>query len=206
MKFREIEAKVADLPVFCLNDVRKIDSGFHRQQLSYWQNKNLIKPVGNGYYILANRKVDETLLFMIANKIYEPSYISLESALGYYQVIPESVLGVTSVSSRKTNKNETEWGALSYRRIKPELLTGFKIIGKDDKWWYKMADLEKAVLDYLYLNSDIETLADFEGLRWNKQSLAGINESQLFVKYLAIFNSKALGVRVKKLSEFLQND
>ena len=31
---------------------------------------------------------------MIANKIYEPSYISLESALEKYQIIPESVLGI----------------------------------------------------------------------------------------------------------------
>jgi len=185
MKFRDIEAKMAEWPVFCLNDVCKIDPGFHRQQLSYWQNKNLIKPVGNGYYILANQKIDETFLFMMANKIYEPSYISLESALEYYQIIPESVLGVTSVSSKKTKKNETEWGELSYRQIKPKLLTGFKIVGRKDGLWYKMARLEKAILDYLYLNSKIESKADFEGLRWNKQSLMGIDKNQLFLKYLA---------------------
>ena len=39
---------------------------------------------------------------MVANKIYSPSYISLETALSYYGLIPESVYALTSVSTRKT--------------------------------------------------------------------------------------------------------
>jgi predicted transcriptional regulator of viral defense system len=54
--------------------------------------------------------MDEMVLFMVANKIYEPSYVSLESALAYYKIIPETVLGVTSISSRKTKQHESAWG------------------------------------------------------------------------------------------------
>ncbi|MBU1200596.1 hypothetical protein KJ953_03655 [Patescibacteria group bacterium] len=203
MKFRDFEEKIAELPVFRLNDVRKLDSGFHRQQLSYWQDRKLIKSVGNGYYILANKKIDESFLFMMANKIYEPSYISLESALAYYQVIPESVLGVTSVTSRKTERVETEWGRLSYRQIKPELLTGFEVVQQVEGVKYKMARLEKAVLDYLYLNSGIKDVIDLEGLRWNKQVLTKLNDNKAFLSYLAIFDNKALDLRVDQLFKYL---
>jgi predicted transcriptional regulator of viral defense system len=72
-----------------------------------------IQPPAGGYYILEDRAMDEMVLFMVATKIYKPSYISLESAFAYYGVIPETVFGVTSVSSRNTKQYESAWGALA---------------------------------------------------------------------------------------------
>lgn len=204
MKFRDFKEKGVVLPIFCLNDVRKFDPDFFRQQLNYWQNQKLIKPAGNGYYVFSDVKVDESFLFMLTNKIYEPSYVSLESALAYYGVIPESVLGVTSVTSRKTKEEETEWGGLSYRQVKPELLTGFEIIQPTDAVKYKMARLEKAVLDYLYLNPNVKSVLDLEGLRWNKQVLADLDDNKLFLRYLEIFDSKALRQRADQLFRYLK--
>ena len=102
MNFRSLETRIRPLLAFNLNDVRKIDPGFHRQQLYYWAQKGLILPLAGGYYRLAEQEVNEAYLFMLSNRIYAPSYASLESALAFYQVIPETVLGVTGVSSRKT--------------------------------------------------------------------------------------------------------
>jgi hypothetical protein len=73
MRFREFESKIRTLPAFNLNDVRKLAPDFHRRQLNYWHNKGYIKPLAGGYYILADRTVDDTYLFVMANKIYEPS-------------------------------------------------------------------------------------------------------------------------------------
>ena len=55
MRFREFESKIRALPAFNLNDVRKLDPDFHRQQLNYWHNQGYIKPLAGGYYILADR-------------------------------------------------------------------------------------------------------------------------------------------------------
>jgi hypothetical protein len=162
MRFREFESKIRALPAFNLNDVRKLDPGFHRQQLNYWHNQGYIKPLAGGYYILANRAMDEMVLFMVANKIYEPSYVSLESALAYYEIIPETVLGVTSISSRKTKQYESAWGVFSYRSVKPQYMIGYQVIENTPGIKFKIAYLEKALLDYLYLNSEIQSLADFE--------------------------------------------
>lgn len=203
MKFRDFRAKVDDLPFFNLNDIRKFDEGFYRQQLSYWVSEGLVRKLAGGFYALAEVEVEEDYLYMLANKVYEPSYVSLESALAFWGVIPETVFGVRSVSSRKTAKFETEWGDLSYRKIKRKCLTGFEVLQRDEKIKFKMASLGKAVLDYLYLNDKVDTIDDFEGLRWNKEALRRVKEKGGFMKYLPLFESKALEARVDKLWEYL---
>ncbi len=203
MKFKEFSAQINPLLTFNLNDARKLDPDFHRQQLTYWTGKNYIKPLVGGYYIFGSQEINERDLFTLANKLYEPSYISLESALAYYQIIPESVLGVTSVSARKTTKYESAWGRFSYRSVKPILFFGYKVINPEEKNIYKIAHLEKAVLDYLYLNAKINTIQDFESLRWHKEELQKVRNNELFIKYLKIFDNKSLEKRVNVLMAYI---
>jgi len=203
MIFREFETKIRALPAFNLNDVRKLDPSFHRQQLNYWHNQGYIKPLAGGYYILADRAVNEMYLFMVANKIYGPSYISLESALAYYEVIPESVLGVTSVSSRKTKQYESAWGVFSYRSVKTQYMIGYQVIENTPGNKFKIAYLEKALLDYLYLNSEILSGADFEELRWNRTQLHDLLDHSVFTRYIKLFDKRALENRVTQFLEYL---
>ena len=202
MIFRDFETQIKPLPAFNLNDIRKIDPDFHRPQLSDWVSRGYITPFAGGYYVLTNSQIDESVLFMLANLIYEPSYISRESALAYYQVIPESVLGVTSASSRKTRQFDTQWGRFNYRSIKPSLMFGYQVIERGQNIKYKIASLEKAVLDYLYRNPDMQSEEDLEGLRWNKDLLSRLEDNNLFWKYLKIFDSKTLNHRVEILMEY----
>ena len=203
MKFRDFQAHVKNLPAFNLNDVRKFDPDFHRQQLNDWLDRGYIQFLAGGYYLLADRQIDEDDLFMLANRIYEPSYISRESALAYYLVIPETVLGVTSVSSRKTRRFDSQWGVFDYRSTKSVLMFGYRVIERGKMVKYKIASLEKAVLDYLYWNTRISSVEDFAGLRWNRQELLGLAEGPSFEKYLKIFNSKALERRAHLLLEYI---
>jgi predicted transcriptional regulator of viral defense system len=203
MIFREFETRIRALPAFNLNDVRKLDPGFHRQQLNYWHNQGYIKPLAGGYYILADQAIDEMVLFMVANKIYEPSYISLESALAYYEVIPETVLGVTGVSSRKTKQYESAWGVFSYRSVKTQYMIGYQVIENTPGNKFKIAYLEKALLDYLYLNSEIQSRADFEELRWNRTQLHDLLDHSIFATYVKLFDKRALEYRVNQFLEFL---
>lgn len=61
----------------------------------------------------------------IANKIYKPSYISLQYALSHYGMIPEAVMQVTSVTSLKTMQFKNEFGEYFYQTVKPELMFGY---------------------------------------------------------------------------------
>lgn len=112
MQFRTFENQISPMPVFNLNDIRRIDATFKRQQLNYWLKQKFIKKLVAGYYSLHDQIINESLLYFIANHIYESSYISLETALALYQIIPEHVFGVTSISTRKT---KPDFGFLSLK-------------------------------------------------------------------------------------------
>lgn len=203
MQFQALRPLLNNLPAFSLNDVRKLDSGFFRQQLTSWLERGYIQPFAGGYYTLPEQEITENFLMMMANRLYEPSYISLESALAYHQVIPEAVLGVTSVSSRRTRMIESDWGAFSYRSVQPHLMFGYQVVEIDPKVKYKIACLEKAVLDYLYLNHEISSAADFEGLRWNREILRPVVEGERFWDTLAVFDKRALQSRVEELKRYI---
>ena len=81
MTFLEFQQAFRDFTVFSLSDIRAVEPGFYRTRLNEWQNKGYIKKVLRGYYIFTDRKIDESDLFIISNKIYDPSYVSAESAL-----------------------------------------------------------------------------------------------------------------------------
>ncbi|MBS8122307.1 type IV toxin-antitoxin system AbiEi family antitoxin domain-containing protein [Candidatus Vampirococcus lugosii] len=110
------------------------------------------------------------MLYFASNKIYQPSYISLESAFSYYGIIPEQVFTINGVSTKKTNYFKTDFGVFNYKKINPKLFFGYNIISlKENK--VLIASLEKAILDYFYLYDNIKSTVDFEYLRWNKDIL-----------------------------------
>lgn len=53
-------------------------------------------------------------LELLANKIYGPSYVSLEWALQYHQLIPERVDVVTSVSWKRKKRFDTPIALFTY--------------------------------------------------------------------------------------------
>jgi hypothetical protein len=80
---------------------------------------------------------------------------------------------------------------------------GYRVIKHDKMIKYKIASLEKAVLDYLYWNKRIDSIDDFVELRWNKQELSGLEGNPLFKKYLQVYDNKALERRVSLLIEYI---
>ncbi|OGZ32247.1 MAG: hypothetical protein A3H02_00905 [Candidatus Niyogibacteria bacterium RIFCSPLOWO2_12_FULL_41_13] len=85
----------------------------------------------------------------MANKIYAPSYVSLEFALSYHGVIPETVYEITSVAVKATRRFETLGKIFSYRKIKKSAFTGYEI-QKQKGFSFIIADPEKAFVDSNY--------------------------------------------------------
>ncbi|MFA5142987.1 MAG: hypothetical protein WC522_02300 [Candidatus Omnitrophota bacterium] len=101
MKYIEFRKIMGGFPVFSLSDIRQADPTFQRRRLNEWREKGYLKKVIKGHYIFSDLSLDENRLFEIANRIYAPSYVYFEMALAYYGLIPESVYGITSASTRK---------------------------------------------------------------------------------------------------------
>ncbi len=203
MKFLELKNLLSRFVVFSLADIRKIEPGFYRSRLSEWQNKGYIKKIIKNYYIFTDQQVDEKTLFYIANKIYNPSYISLEMVLAYYHLIPESTYGLTSITTKKTAIFKTKVGDFSYRSVKPELFFGYSLVDYQGQK-IKLAEVEKAILDYLYLNSHLKTESDFSELRLNLAELLAYWNEIKFNQYLTVFGNKRLNVRAKNFINYLK--
>jgi len=142
----------------------------------------------NRYYLL---KDSNPSFYFIANKLYQPSYISLETALSYYGVIPEVVYTATSITTKSTREFETPRGVFSYQRIKKEAFIGYtpKQIEGDIVMF---AEAEKALADYLYfVNLKRISLND-------RLNLKAIKKNKLF-KYANLFNRPGLLKLIKKV-------
>lgn len=202
MKFIDFKQDLKDFIVFNLQDIRKLEADFDLRRLSEWQDKGYLQMVRKGYYIFSDLPVNEQVLFLMANKVYSPSYVSLEMALSYYNLIPESVYGVTSVSSEKTSRFKTDLGEFIYRHIKPELLFGYQLVEYQNHN-FKIAEIEKALLDYLYLNPRLKTDSDFSELRFKVDEFKERANKKKLIRYLEAFNSQSLAGRVKKFLKFI---
>ncbi len=141
-------------------------------QLARFVKKNLIYRVKRGLYCFDLKKLDELEL---ANILYQPSYISCETALNYYGLIPDYPQGITSVTTTTSKKISTFLGNYHYFKIKPNLFFGFETI-KTDNGYLKIAKKEKALLDFFYLRK----ITNIQDLRLN---LKNINMN-LYQKYL----------------------
>lgn len=204
MQYIKLKDQLKNYTLFSLVDIRKIDENFGRARLNEWQNKGYIKKIIKNYYIFTDISLNESRIYEIANKIYSPSYISLEMALSYYNLIPEGVYDITSVTTRRTYTFNTEIGLFLYRRLKPSLFFGFNLVEYNGKY-YKIASIEKTILDFLYFNSKINTITAMESLRFNlNEFLQVVNEGK-FSKFVDIFNNKELSKRVKVFWEFINN-
>ena len=204
MKYLELKSELRDFTIFSLNEIKNIEPGFHRRRLNEWQDKGYIKKVLRGYYIFSDLRLSEEILFKIANRIYLPSYTSLESVLSYYHLIPESVYGITSISTRKTYHFRTSIGEFIYRSLKPPLFFGYDLMKFHEKY-SKMACIEKALLDYFYLNPDIETEQDFESLRINKEMFFEKMNEEKLMNFLEKFNQKKLTGRINHFWSYIKN-
>ncbi|MBI2427114.1 MAG: hypothetical protein HYV34_04670 [Candidatus Kerfeldbacteria bacterium] len=203
MNYYEFKEQLNDFLVFSITDIRKVESTFYRRRLNEWQDKGYIKKLRRGYYMFADTQLNEESLFLIANKLYTPSYVSFEMALSYYGLIPEGVYSVTSATSKKTIKFKTPVGEFSYRNLKPQLLFGYslQLVGKQK---YKLAEIEKAVLDYLYLNPASTRKADLLEWRFEASEFLAKADITKFNRYVQVFQSPSLARRAKLFMNFMK--
>ena len=200
MNFIQFKNFMYDFPVFSIADIRVAHSGFDRRRLSEWQKKGYITKLIKGFYLFADVELSESALMAIANKIYRPSYVSFETALSHYRLIPESIYMITSASTRRTYLFETPMARFSYRTIKPGLFFGYSLLPGG----IAMAFMEKAILDYFYLNPSIRTTDDFALLRINREEVLNRLDRERLAEYIRRFDHKRLAKRMDQFLAWLE--
>ena len=192
-------------PLICsnINQVKSYFPNIDKTNLTRWVNQNQLIRLRQGWYSFPEYQKDIDFRRLAANKIYMPSYISLQYAMSFYEMIPETVIQITSVSSLKTAHFENKWGLFHYQKVKPSLMFGYEpIIIKTslaNDQVYFMATPEKALLDFLYLNPYYKTKEDFEGLRLDEDFINEELDRERLNDFTQKMQSKSLEKRVKIL-------
>ncbi|MDK1029285.1 MAG: hypothetical protein QGM50_01475 [Anaerolineae bacterium] len=151
MKFSDLITQVSDQPLFetgllLTGDVNPNDV---RRQLSRWVKAGRIQQLKRGVYTLAApyQKVTPHP-FLVANTLVTGSYVSGQSALAFYGLIPEYVPITLSV----TTLSPTQWqDKYFFRHLAAHLFFGYQSVDLPHEQRAFVATPEKALLDLAHL-------------------------------------------------------
>lgn len=156
MNYATFRDLVKKYPIFRSNILPHLDKhpATLRRQIVEWCDKKYIHQLKRGVYTL--RDEDRAVKFssyFLANNLYTPSYISLETALSYYGFIPERVETVTSISSKKTQRFTNNYRNFVYHHIAADLYGDFVTTKDEYGNNFFIATPERAIIDFLYLKT-----------------------------------------------------
>ena len=167
MEFDEFLKKVSKLAVI---EAEALYSGTVNRasievQLSRWHKAGKLIQLKRGLYVLSEtyRKV-EIYRLAVAAVLHRPSYLSLEKALEFHNVIPEQVAVYTSVTSNRPAVFKTGLGDFKYTHIQKSFFWGYSASILNGQTAF-VALPEKALLDFFYLRHGPVTEAYIDELR-----------------------------------------
>lgn len=136
----------------------------------------ILSRVAKGKYIFPENIKND---FEIANIIITPSYISLESALSFYGVLPQFPYVITSITPLKSSKTDYKGKEFEFNHISESLFWGF-----EKKDGFLMASAEKALIDTLYLASKGLRRIDLDTLTLSSLNRGKINRLAKLVNFM----------------------
>ena len=168
MKFIELLEIVKNTPVFStgLLLAGDVNTAAIRSQISRWVREGKIIMLRRGCYTIAPPYSGVVpSVFVLGNAMEPASYISCQSALAWYGLIPEHVPSVVSVTSARAGTINNKLGNFIFRHVKSSLLWGFETVNVLRGENARIAFPEKALLDLIYLEPEGDSDSYLEQLR-----------------------------------------
>lgn len=179
------------------------------KKIVHLKNKNILKTIKKGLYI-HNSQITQNIISkeLISNILLNnPSYISLDYALHFHGLIPESVHEITAVTSKRSKVFKTDIGIFSYKQIKNELFRIGITIERRKHFNFLIASKEKAICDKIYLTPGVDLISktsmlDFieNDLRIDIDDLEELNPN-IFSDYYEISRSKKINTLLNIIKE-----
>lgn len=162
--------------------ILKIDALQRYGQVKRALQKGDLVRVRRGLYCIGkNLTTAQPHPLELAQKIYWPSYISMETALSYHDLIPEAVYVTTSVTTERNKAFKTPYGTFSYAKL-PMNNFFLQVERKTEhNRCYFIAKPWKAICDYVYCRKknwqNLQPIAD--NLRIDLADLPPITPAEL---------------------------
>lgn len=144
--------------------------------------EGVLERVAKGYYILTSNRPSD---FELANTLYRPSYVSLDSALNYYGILVQSPQRVTSISPKLTKNISSRGKFFSYMHLDQKYFTDYQTVEG-----FLIATPEKALVDSMFATALGRSSLPIEELHLQAvdkkkvKEIASRNTNRAFKNYL----------------------
>ena len=128
-----------------------------KDKIAAMEKQQQLIRIKKGLFVVAPQEgIDTISRELIANHLYGPSYVSLESALSYHNLIPERVYSVRSITMKRAKKYDTPLGLFDYRTVLPDYFSiGIQQQVIKNTTTFLIASPEKALCDMIVLSSSL---------------------------------------------------
>jgi predicted transcriptional regulator of viral defense system len=209
MDFDALLALLGDEPVFesSLLLSGDVDPQLVRLQLSRWNKSGRLYQLRRGLYALAPPfQKAKPHPFLIANRLHAASYVSLQSALAYYGLIPDIVQVTLSVTGGRPEQIETPLGSFVSQHVKPGMLSGYQMLELGNRQQALVAYPEKALLDLIYLTPGGDRTAYLDELRLQNLDRLDLHRLDRLAGNLAVPRLRRAAKRIAELTKVEARD
>lgn len=211
MEFREAMSEYAEQPItkqILLDLLKEYKRPYDK--ISELVKEGVLILVKRGIYVAGiNLNIAKPEPFLLANHLLGPSYVSLESALSHWGLIPERVYEISSATTQNTRIYKTTVGRFSYTHFPlPYYSFGIQQMELTKRQVVLIATPEKALCDKIISTSGLllrsskqvrELLSD--DLRIERDALRNLNNKEIS-KWISDAPKKAsLTMLLKMLKE-----
>lgn len=209
MDFKEALQDYAEAPL-ALNVILHLLKSYKRpyDKINELVKQQVLLPVKKGLFIPgAKTTITKPEPFLIANHLWGPSYVSMETALGYWGFIPERVFEISSVTVKSAKTYNTKAGRFSYFHASiPYYSFGIKNIELTKKQTIMIASPEKALCDKIVMTAGIllrstKQVKDYllDDLRMDEDSLQKLDTNEINCWIDSALKKESLLMLVKTL-------
>jgi len=200
MKFEGLLNLVGDLPFFqtgllLAGDVDPVDV---RRQLSRWVRSGRIRQLRRGLYTLAPPY--QNIIphpFLIANALMPGSYVSAQSALAFYGLIPEYTPRTLSM----TLLRPSQWaGGFHFQHLAPHFFFGYQLVELSRGQQAFVAAPEKALLDLAHLTPGADSSNYLSQLRLQNMERLDLVRLNEFARRAAKPKWRQIAAQIEKLA------
>lgn len=185
MYFQTVSSNLTNLPVF---ESGHLYAGADnpqqvQRQLTDWVRAGKVIQLRRGFYTLAPpHQSEHPHSYVIANNMVRASYVSLHTVLSHYDLIPEHVAVVTSITTGRPGTLQNMYGHFSYQHTQSDLFFGFEYRQVTQTQWAYMATPEKALLDLIYLTPEADSEGYIRALRLQNLDQLDIEQLTAYVE------------------------
>ncbi len=201
----DMQKNITDLPDALWLQAHFADHANPKAKIARLVRQGELFRLKRGLYLRARSADDAALRCKAANRIYGPSYVSFEYALGWHGLIPEYVAHVTSATFKKGRKKryDTPAGSFFYQDVPAAAYPhGISLLGETEKR-FLMACPEKALCDELYRVPGVRSIQGieallFDDLRLDRDEFSKLDPEAL-IRFSSLYQTSTLRAFVKFL-------